>query len=170
MKHLLVIISAVILTSFYYPFKKRADNEFMIMAAQSNFAEIGAAKVALSQSASDSVKSYAQMMIDDHTAAQTELGSLAQSKGVTLPDSADAEHRMLKQQLLMMQGESFDSAYIQSQVKDHVKAVALFQTEVSNGTDADTKALAAKLLPKLQMHLQHAQHLAGMNGMNNMQQ
>ena len=54
--------------------------------------------------------------------------------------------------------------------KDHIETIALFQAETTNGMDAQTKAYATKLLPKLQMHLQHAQSLASNMGMSNMQQ
>ncbi len=53
---------------------------------------------------------------------------------------------------MLVTGKSF--------VRDHVKTIALFQAEINNGLDAQTKAYASKLLPKLQMHLQHAQALA----------
>lgn len=82
----------------------------MIKITQSNLAEVDAAKLALQQSTSDSVKTFAQMMIDDHTSAQTELAFIAQQEGVTLPDSSDDAHRMFKQRLMMVQGNTFDSA------------------------------------------------------------
>lgn len=171
MKKLIYLCTVLIaLTSFHYPFKFETDKAFMIKATQNNLAEVDAAKLALTQSTSDSVKSFAQMMVDEHTNAQAELAALAQKQGVTLPDSTDDEHRMFKQRLVLASGNSFDSAYMQSQVKDHVKTIALFQAEITNGMDAQTKAYAAKLLPKLQMHLQHAQSIASNTGMSNMQQ
>lgn len=55
---------------------------------------------------------------------------------------------------------------MQSQVQDHIKKIAMFQAEANNGLDAQTKAYANKLLPKLQMHLQHAQSVAQNAGMD----
>lgn len=150
----------VALTSFRYPFTADADKAFMIKAAQSNIAEVDAAKLALQKTTSDSIRSFAQMMIDHHTMAQTQLSALAKEQNVTLPDSTDDEHRMFKQRLMLVTGTSFDSAYIQSQVRDHVKTIAMFQAEVSNGKNAQDKNFASTLLPQLQMHLQHAQSLA----------
>ncbi|MBV9962724.1 MAG: DUF4142 domain-containing protein [Parafilimonas sp.] len=160
----------LVASAFHLPYKVEADKAFMIKATQSNLAEITAAKLALAQSQSDSVKAFAQMMIDDHTNAQTELAALAKSENVTLPDSTDDQHRMFAQRLMMVSGKTFDSAYMQSQVQDHVKAIALFTAEIQNGLDAQAKAYASKLLPKLQMHLQHAQNVAGNMGGMNMQQ
>ena len=148
-------------TAFRYPFTADADKGFMYKATQSNLAEIDAAKLALATTQSDSIKGYAQMMINDHTQAQTELAAMAQQQGVTLPDSTDDMHRMFKQRLMLVTGSTFDSAYLQAQVKDHVATIALFQSEVDHGMNADCKAWAAKKLPTLNMHLQHVQGLAG---------
>jgi putative membrane protein len=165
----LFIIAA--LCSFNVPLKFSADNAFVIKAAQSNIAEIEAAKLALVKSTSDSVKTFAQRMIDDHTTALIELVTIAKQKSFAIPDSADDEHRMLKQRMMLISGKSFDSAYIKSQVKDHIQAVDLFRSEISNGTNEQVKAYAVKLLPKLQMHLEHVQHLASsyLQGMNQQQ-
>jgi putative membrane protein len=44
-------------------------------------------------------------------------------------------------------------------VKDHEKAVALFQKEADTGKDAEAKAFAAKTLPTLQGHLEMARSM-----------
>ena len=170
-KIILSLAITVALTSFHYPFKIEADKAFMIKATQGNLGEVDAAKLALQQSTSDSVKAFAQMMIDDHTSAQTELAAIAKNENVPLPDSTDDAHRMFKQRLMQVSGKTFDSAYMQAQVQDHVKTIAMFQAEAKNGLDAQTKAYANKLLPKLQMHLQHAQSVAqsSMSGGNTQQ-
>jgi putative membrane protein len=93
--------------------------------------------------------SFNCIMIDNHTNAQAELAAIAKNENVTLPDSTDDEHRRFKQRLMLVTGNSFDSAYMQSQVRDHVKTIALFQAKISIGKDA--------------------QSLAGNTGMNNMQ-
>jgi putative membrane protein len=171
MKNLILNLAIVMaLSSFHYPYKAVPDKAFLIAAAQGNIAEIDAAKLALAQSASDSVKAFAQMMIADHTDAQTQLAALAQQQSVTLPDSADDAHRMFKQRLTMVTGKSFDSAYMQSQVQDHIKTVALFEQEIQNGLDQQDKDFASKLLPKLRMHLQHAQNVAQSSAMQAPQQ
>lgn len=50
-----------------------ADQKFMMMAATGGMAEVEMARVALQKSSNESVKQYAQKMIDDHTAAGEEL-------------------------------------------------------------------------------------------------
>ena len=143
------------LCAFIKPNSAAPDTTFMEKAAQGNIAEINAANMALQKSTSDSVKAFAQMMIDDHTKALTDLKALASSKGVQLPDSTDELHKTAAKQLSMLQGAEFDKTYLQGQVRDHQATIALFQEEAGHGEDAQTKAFAAKTLPTLMMHLEH---------------
>lgn len=135
---------------------KSADGKFMMMAATSGMNEITLSNQALSKSSNEDVRKFAQMMIDDHTKAGDELKSLAMTKNMMLPTDADAKHKAALRKMSSMTGDSFDMAYVKMMVKDHEKAVAMFQKEASGGKDADAKAFAAKTLPTLQGHLEMA--------------
>ncbi len=141
--------------------KMNSDSKFMMMAAMSDMNEIGLSNMALSKSSSDDVKSFAQMMVDDHTKASDELKTVAASKNVTLPTSADAKHQAAMTKLSGMSGDMFDKEYTKMMVKDHEKAVALFQSQAGSGTDADSKAFATKTLPTLQKHLDMIKAIQG---------
>jgi putative membrane protein len=136
------------------------DKGFMINAAYANRAEIDAGQLAVSRSLDDSVKKFGQMMIDEHTTALNELENIADDRNVNLPDTVDAEHRQLKQQLMAMSGYAFDSAYIQGQIDDHQKAISLFESENSNGKEQQVKNYAGKYLPHIRMHLEKANSIA----------
>lgn len=153
------------------------DAKFMMMAAQGGMAEVAMGRVALDHAASDAVKQYAQKMIDDHTANNQELMTLAASKGVTLPTAPDAKHQMMMDKMSKMSGAQFDMEYVKnSGVKDHEAMEKLMMKESDGGKDADAKAFAAKTLPVVRMHLQMARDMAmnmknmggGMNGNSNM--
>src|SRR6185312_9909376 len=58
-----------------------------------------------------------------------------------------------------LKGEQFDRAYLQQLVKDHEKAVALFQREADRGKNAELKQFANDTLPTLKDHLQMAKNL-----------
>jgi putative membrane protein len=141
--------------------KMAADSKFMMMAAMSDMNEIGLSNMALQKSSNEDVKKLAQMMVDDHTKASEELKSLAMSKNVTLPTDADAKHKMMMDKMNSMSGMDFDMMYVKAMVKDHEKAVKMFQKESMSGKDADAKAFAAKTLPTLQGHLTMAQSMSG---------
>jgi putative membrane protein len=146
------------------------DKKFAMMAAMGGMAEVEMARLALSKASSDSVKQFAQKMIDDHTKANEELMGIATSKGITLPTAPDAKMQAMMMKMEKLSGAEFDRQYIMmAGNKDHMKMEKLFKDENLKGKDADLKAFAAKTLPVVQMHLQMARDLHnGMSGMKNM--
>ena len=131
------------------------------MAASGNLAEVDLGQLALNTSSNDSVKMFAQLMIMDHGKAMTSLDSLAsQYDNVTLPSTIDSAHAAMKTQLMALNGNAFDSAYIHGQIADHMKTISLFQGEASNGDRQALKDFANKSLPMLNMHLQLADSVA----------
>ena len=141
-----------------------ADAAFMTKAGGDGLAEVELGRLAVAKATSADVKSFAQMMVDDHSKANAELTSLASQKGVTLPSEPPPPAKAAKDHLSSLSGAAFDKAYMDHMVKDHEKAVALFSKEASSGKDADTKDWAAKTLPTLQQHLSKARSVAGMAG------
>lgn len=141
--------------------KMNPDAKFMMFAAMSDMNEIGLSNMALQKSTNDDVKKMAQMMIDDHTKSSDMLKPVAASKNVTLPTSADAKHMAMMTKMQSMSGMAFDMAYVKAMVKDHQKAVAMFQKESTGGKDADAKSFATTTLPVLQSHLTMATSMSG---------
>jgi putative membrane protein len=136
------------------------DQNFMTQVAIGNKAEIMAGQLAATKGNSAGVRSFGQLMVTEHGQAQSDLQSLATSLSRTLPDSVDAEHQALMTRLNSLSGYSFDTAYINSQVKDHQKTVTLFQAEIINGNNDIVQNYATKYLPHIQMHLQKADSLS----------
>jgi putative membrane protein len=144
------------------------DQKMMRDIAYSNISEIAAGKLALEKSQSDDVKSYAQKMIDDHTKAQQELQTLADSKGVKLPTEPDAKHKALSKVMAGLKGEAFDKRYLkQGGLNDHENTHKLLTRVQDKAKDADLKAYAAKTITVVDQHLTLAQETAGKHGMGN---
>jgi putative membrane protein len=136
------------------------DKSFMKDAAEAGNAEVSASQTAVNQSANGDVKTFAQMMIDDHGKAGNELQGLAGQKGVKLPDGPSMTKKAEIKLLSERKGSSFDQHYADSiGVKAHQDTIKVFQKEVDKGSDADVKAWASKTLPTLQHHLEAAQAL-----------
>ncbi len=136
----------------------RDDSKLMTDLAHANIAEIETGKMALEKSKSDEVKKFAQHMVDDHTAALTELQALAKAKGVKLPDGTDMKHKTMAAALKVMTGTSFDSQYMKrAGVGDHQQTIELLQKAQKNAKDPELKAMAAKMLPTVREHLKMAQ-------------
>lgn len=134
----------------------QADRDFAMKAALSNRAEIELGELAATRAQHDSVKAFARLMINEHTTAQNELATLAQNKQISLPTTIDSAHQALKNQLMAMSGNRFDSTYISTQVVDHQRTQQDFQTEINQGQNGEIKNYANKYLPHINMHLDRA--------------
>jgi putative membrane protein len=136
----------------------RDDSKIMTDLAHANIAEIETGKLALEKSQNEQVRKFAQHMIDEHTSALKELQTLAQAKGVTLPDGTDLKHKTMATALKVMSGNSFDTQYMKrAGVGDHQQTIELLQKTQKNAKDPELKATATKMLPTVREHLKMAQ-------------
>ena len=137
------------------------DHNFIMDAAMGGMMEVELGRVAAEKGMSDAVKQFGQRMVDDHSKANSELMSLASSKGITLPTELDAKHREQVTKFSAMSGAELDREYTKMMVSDHRKDVSEFEKQSTRGTDSDLKAFATKTLPTLQEHLRMAEALPG---------
>ncbi len=138
------------------------DQAFVTMAAQGGMAEVQLATLAQTNARSPRVKSYANEMIKDHSAANDQLMKIAQTKGITPPTDLNDMQNQQKTMLTSEKGAKFDRDYMHGQVTDHQAMVQAFQDEAQNGQDPDIKAFAANTVPTIQQHLTQAQKASGM--------
>ena len=85
----------------------------------------------------DGFKTFAQMMIDDHTKANQELAQLAQAKDLEMSDEATLMDKAKAMILKLRDGENFDEAYANNQVKAHEETIELFKKEANTNTLLD---------------------------------
>ncbi len=134
-----------------------ADETFVEDAAMSNLAEIELGELALTKGTDSLVRIFAENMVNDHTIAQDELSDIANTDDdVDWPANLDDEHQSIWDALSQLEGYSFDSAYIASQVTAHERAVQLFQRGRDNGRNPVVRNYIDKYLPKIEMHLEMA--------------
>lgn len=140
------------------------SNDFVDNAAAGGIAEVETSKLAVEKSSSADIKSFANMMITDHTKANDELAALAKKHDIEVPDSTTLV-KQAKEKILDLRDDSFDAAYANNQVKAHEETIALFKKEADTVTDDRTpgatelKGFAQKMLPALQKHLDAAKAL-----------
>ncbi|MGF6113115.1 DUF4142 domain-containing protein [Pseudomonas frederiksbergensis] len=140
------------------------SNDFVDNAAAGGIAEVETSKLALEKSSSADIKTFANMMITDHTKANDELAALAKKHDIEVPDSTTLV-KQAKAKILDLRDESFDAAYANNQVKAHEDTIALFKKEAETVTDdkkpgaTDLKGFAQKMLPALEKHLDAAKAL-----------
>lgn len=133
--------------------------DFIEKAALSDMFEIESSKLALQKSSSADVKSFAQMMIDAHTATSAEVKPLAASLQINPPAQLDAEHQGMVEDLTKVDAKDFDKKYLDQQTTAHTKTLDLMKSYAGDGTNAGLKAFATATAPKVQEHLDHAKTL-----------
>lgn len=121
--------------------------------------EVSAAQAALEKASSDEVRSFARMMIEDHTKAGEQLAEAAkgQTLATALPASVDAPRNQLLQDLASATEQDFDRLYMRTQVEAHTAALKLQQDYSSFGANPALKAIATQLVPLTKRHLDQAQ-------------
>jgi putative membrane protein len=139
-----------------------AESHFIAVAAGAGMYEVEAARLALSRTSSPQVRSYAQMLLDQHTAANKELMALVSSKGHRVAPGLPTELQQKISDLSRMNGADFDRDFVKmTGVQDHTATIAEFEKARASVGDRDLRAFIDKSLPVLRTHLQQAQDLAG---------
>jgi putative membrane protein len=129
-----------------------SDKQFLIKSAQDSMAEVEMAKLAQERGSSNEVKQLGQRLEQDHTKSLEKIRSIAQSKGVDLPQETDSKQKAEHQRLSGLSGESFDRAFLKSQEQDHKKDIAEFRRQAERAKDPDVKQFAEAGIPTLQEH------------------
>jgi putative membrane protein len=134
---------------------------FANAAAASDAFEIESSRMALSQSASDAVKSFAQNMIDAHTQSTANLKqAVSKADGVSAPAATpDAAMNEKLDALRALEGAAFDKAYSAAQVEAHQKTAMMLRDYAASGTDPALKAFANETAPVVEGHLEKARSL-----------
>jgi len=116
------------------------DRDLARDAATVDMAEIDLATLAKDKASDPDTKKFAQMMIDDHTAADTKLKEVATQQGIELPAQIDDKHADLKEKLSGKQGLEFDKAYADAMVDGHKDFVDKLESRIDKKTLSDWKA------------------------------
>src|SRR5688572_13709892 len=135
------------------------DTEFAVAAAEGGMLEVQLAQLALTKATSPKVKEFAQSMVDDHSKANEELKSLAQTKNISLPATLSEKCQKDYNDLAEKSGADFDKAYSEFMVKDHKEDLNKFKKAADKAEDGDIKSWAAGKVPVLEHHLAMAESL-----------
>jgi putative membrane protein len=132
-----------------------ADTNFILAAAQGGMTEVKLGELAATNGMRDDVKEFGQMMVKDHTAINDDLKALAAQKGVTLPDSLDAQHQAMVDKMAALTGSGFDDAYIKGMIKAHQEDARVFKAEFTATHDSDIERFLDQSIPVVEMHLKN---------------
>ena len=136
-----------------------SNEDFVLQASFMNSTEIDIGDLATTKGVDEGVKAFAQRSAGYHRAAQSQLKSLAVGLNLFAVDSLDAQHILLRNQLLDLSGRSFDSLYMRTRVQDYRQAIKLFFDEMITGQNEQLRNYSASVLPQLEVYLQQADSL-----------
>jgi putative membrane protein len=119
--------------------------------------EISMAKLA-QQSSNPKIKSFAEMMLKDHTQMDKEVEALATQSQIVLRTNFDNEQLKEIEMMKGLKGTAFDQHYKDMMVKGHAKTVALLKSGADT-REEKVKEFAEKSLPVIESHYQAAQKL-----------
>ncbi len=142
-----------------------SDAEILHIAKTANDADIEGGNLATSKSQNAEVKSFANLMISDHTAANQAAMQAAQTAGITPADNPTsqqmmADHQAAKQQLEAQSGAAFDRAYIAHEVDMHQQVLnALDQTLIPNVQNSELKQVLTQVRATVEAHLGRARDI-----------
>jgi putative membrane protein len=132
------------------------DKLFVRQAAIGNQAEVELGELARKKGASQSVRDFAQHMIDDHGKSGALVRKLGRGANPNIPKELDPEHQAVRAKLEKASGKDFDIAYLGSMIQDHQRTANLLQWEISSGQNESLKKYAADTLPDVMEHLEMA--------------
>lgn len=136
------------------------NDSFVKKAMVAGKAEVELSNLALNKSQDSQVRAFAQRMVKDHTAAATELQTIAGSLGIAVPNEAEHAQPMAAEKLNKLSGTEFDDAYARIMQMDHDRAVDLFAAAAADqDLDVQLRRFAEKTLPVLRSHQQEAHKL-----------
>jgi putative membrane protein len=124
--------------------------------------EVELSKVAQTKATNPRLKSFADMMVTDHTKANDQLKQMAAAKNITLPANlSDASQKKLDNLNKKDAGKDFDKAYMDDMLDGHKNAVDKLTKGSNDLKDADLKNFATQVLPTVQMHQDSIKAIAG---------
>jgi putative membrane protein len=155
--------------------EKLAENELQIIAYyyKDNLMEIELATLAKQRAASKEVKSYGEMVLNDHRAFNKKLTDLTKKTGQKIPEvkpTSDAEKKALADakksaaDIKKLSGASFDREYLSFMAESHHHASVNIDTHITVVKHTELVSLLRDVKPTLQQHEARARELQQSEG------
>ena len=129
------------------------DQAYVQNAAASDMFEIESSRLALEKATLPSVKTYAQMMIDEHGKSSEELRAAATGAGMSVPAALPADKQAKLDSLRGQSGAAFDRQYLAEQRTGHQETLARVNQYLATAQAGPLKDHASKLTGVVQKHL-----------------
>jgi putative membrane protein len=153
-----------------------SDANIIAQLSEADSAEITEAKYMMSHTKNSQVKSFASMMISDHTKMMKEKQQLASKLNITpAPPANDNVPSTMQSEMSSLQSapnsQAMDSMYVATAVQDHQNDLNEVKQLQNQAQNQELKDALKKAEPVIQKHLDHAKMMQDkMSNMASMKQ
>jgi putative membrane protein len=135
------------------------DAMFVQKAGEGGMAEVELSRLAEKSASSPEVRRFATHMVQDHSANNKELLTIAAHENISPPKDLDSEHAAIRDKLAAMKGTEFDRAYLDAMRNDHRKMDDLLKSSQATVSTEELRTYIKKTTPVVEAHLRMAQNL-----------
>ncbi len=129
--------------------------EYVATAGASDLFERQSSRIVLQTTQDPKIKSFATMMISDHTKSTAKVKAAAMHSGVMAspPKLMPPQVEMITE-LRAANGPARDATYVAQQKAAHDQALAVQKAYAMDGTSPSLKAAAASIVPVVEQHIE----------------
>ena len=136
-----------------------SDKSFMRKASKAGQKEIAISQAVMDRLSNANLRSFAQQMITDHTAANGTLMPIAQGQEIGMPTAVSPQHQAMMDRLSQMSGVAFDTAYINMMIQAHGETLAAMNNQLTNGQSQVINVWVQNTRPVVMQHEQIAEQI-----------
>lgn len=129
-----------------------SEADFVQKAATGGNKEVKLAQLGVKKASRDKVKELARTLVKDHTAANEQLKSAAKKANHSIDETPDPKAEEKYAELSKMEGESFDTAFLEEMAMCHQKGIGLFEAGRKVATSEGVVTFIDSTLPVLREH------------------
>lgn len=130
-----------------------ADIRYVADAAASDMFEMQSSQLALEKATLPALKTFAQLMIDEHGKSSAELKTAARAAGIPIPAALPAAQQGKLDALRGLSGSAFDRQYLADQRAGHQETLTNVNTYLAAAPAGPLKDHASKTTGVVQKHL-----------------
>jgi putative membrane protein len=128
--------------------------EYVAAAGSGDAYEIQSSQTVLQTTQDPKIRSFAQMMIQDHTKSTAKLRAAALTAKIRAKPTLMPAHAEMIAQLKAESGTARDQAYIAQQKQAHQQALTVHKSYAEGGKNMALKMVATSVVPVVQHHIE----------------
>ncbi|HET6526876.1 DUF4142 domain-containing protein [Sphingopyxis sp.] len=134
---------------------------YVTKAGAGDMWEIESSKALLAKSGKADVKTFAQMMVDQHGQSTAKIKAAASSANIEVPaPKLDADQQKMLDEIRNADAAAIDAIYLAHQRAAHDSALALHRAYATNGDTEALKKAAGEIAPVVEKHIAELDKLA----------